>query len=156
LDRVEPSYEFRPIGVVRSTRSALVDDGWDAERASIELVAPYDERALRGLEEFSHVEVLYVLDRATFSEDRVLRRPRGNPAWPEVGIFAQRAKDRPNPIGLCVCGLVGIRGSVLEVVGLDAVEGSPVLDLKPWVAEFGPRGPTSQPLWASELMSGYW
>ena len=125
------------------------------ERASVELVAPYDERALAGLEEFSHVEVLYVLDRAGFSEDRILPPSR------EPGVARGRdlrpARQGPSePDGLCVCELVGIQGVVLELAGLDAVEGSLVLDLKPWVAEFGPRGPTRQPAWVSELMAGYW
>jgi tRNA (Thr-GGU) A37 N-methylase len=73
-----------------------------------------------------------------------------------VGIFAQRAKDRPNPIGLSVCGIRSVRGDRIELLGLDAVDGSPVLDLKPWVSELGPRGPVFQPRWISELMEGYW
>ena len=153
---MDTAFAFGPVGIVRSSRSEVLDDGWDAERSSVELVPPYDERALRGLDGFSHCEVLYVLDRATWSEDRMLRHPRGNEAWPEVGIFAQRAKDRPNPIGLSVCEIRRIQGARIELVGLDAVDGSPVLDLKPWVVEFGPRGPVLQPRWMSELMDGYW
>jgi tRNA-Thr(GGU) m(6)t(6)A37 methyltransferase TsaA len=153
---MDETFEFRPIGVVRSSRTQIVDDGWDDEQSSIELLAPFDERALRGLDGFSHVEVIYVLDRSAWTEERVLRRPRGNAAWPEVGIFAQRAKDRPNPIGLSVCAIDSVKGVRIKVRGLDAVDGTPVLDLKPWVAQFGPRGPTAQPGWMSELMEGYW
>ncbi|MEZ5144188.1 MAG: TrmO family methyltransferase [Acidimicrobiales bacterium] len=89
-------------------------------------------------------------------ESRVLRRPRGNEAWPEVGIFAQRAKDRPNRIGVTTCRVVAVDGAVLHVVGLDAVDGTPVLDIKPHMVEFGPRGEVHQPSWATELMRGYW
>jgi len=153
---MEQHFEFRPIGVVRSSRTTVLDDGWDAEQSWIELVAPYDERALRGLDGFSHVEVVYVLDRANWAHDRVLRHPRGNPSWPEVGIFAQRAKDRPNPIGLCVCEVKDVSGERLVLRGLDAVDGTPVLDLKPWVAQFGPRSETFQPAWMTELMERYW
>ena len=83
------------------------------------------------------------------------RRPRGNPDWPDVGIFAQRAKDRPNRLGLCTCELVEVRGDTLEVRALDAIEGTPVLDIKPYMAEFAPRGPVRQPAWSHELMAGY-
>ena len=146
-----------PIGVVRSTRDQARDDGWDAERAWIELDASLPEEALAGLGDFSHVEVLYVFDRvAPDAVERGARHPRGNPAWPRVGIFAQRAKDRPNRLGLTICRLLGVEGRRLRVAGLDAIDGTPVLDLKPWMREFGPRGPVAQPAWASELMRAYW
>lgn len=149
-------FSYTPVGVVRSSRTAVVDDGWDAETARIDLLTPFDARALAGLETFSHCEVVTALDRARWDPTQVVRRPRGNPAWPEVGIFAQRAKDRPNPIGLTVCRIVSVDGPSLTVAGLDAVDGTPVLDIKPWVAEFGPRGPVHQPAWMTELMGGYW
>jgi len=84
------------------------------------------------------------------------RHPRGNRDWPEVGIFAQRGKARPNRIGLSVCELVAVEGLRVAVRGLDAIDGTPVLDLKPWMQEFGPRGPVRQPAWSTELMAGYW
>ena len=73
-----------------------------------------------------------------------------------MGIFAQRAKARPNRIGVTTCALVGVDGLELRVRGLDAVDGTPVLDVKPHVVEFGPRGPVRQPAWMTELMAGYW
>ena len=81
---------------------------------------------------------------------------RGNPGWPRVGIFAQRAKDRPNRLGVSRCSLLKVDGRDLHVRGLDAVAGTPVLDVKPWMDEFGPDGPTHQPQWSRELMCGYW
>ena len=150
------SFTLEPVGVVRCTRAEPVDDGWDAETARIELLPPFDERALRGLDGFSHCVVVFVFDRATFDGTTVLRRPRGNPAWPEVGIFAQRAKDRPNRLGVSVARIVAVEGSVLHVAGLDAVDGTPVVDLKPWMDGFGPRGPVGEPAWSTELMDGYW
>ena len=83
------------VGVVRSSRSGIEDDAWDAESSIIELLAPFDDRALRGLEGFSHCLVVYHLDRASWDESRMLRRPRGNPAWPEVGIFASAPRIGP-------------------------------------------------------------
>jgi tRNA (Thr-GGU) A37 N-methylase len=84
------------------------------------------------------------------------RHPRGNPAWPEVGIFAQRATDRPNRLGLCTCALVAVDGASIVVRGLDAIDGTPVLDVKPYLEEFAPRREVRQPPWSHELMRGYW
>ena len=81
---------------------------------------------------------------------------RGNTDWPRVGIFAQRGKDRPNRIGVSRCAILGVDGLRIAVRGLDAVDGTPVLDLEPWMDEFAPQGPTRQPAWASELMAGCW
>jgi tRNA (Thr-GGU) A37 N-methylase len=112
---------------------------------------------LRGLTEFTHVEVIYLFDRVD-PETVTLgaRVPRGNPAWPEVGIFAQRAKNRPNRLGLATCTLLAVDGSSIRVRGLDAIDGTPVLDIKPLMAEFGPRGPVHQPAWSHELMRDYY
>ena len=156
VDEVPASVEVRPIGVVRSTRSEAVDDGWDAETSRIELLPPLDERALLGIEDFSHCTVVYLFHLADPEAWRMSRHPRGNEAWPEVGILAQRAKDRPNRIGVTTCRVLGREGSTLRVAGLDAVDGTPVLDVKPHMVEFGPRGDVHQPEWAGELMQRYW
>jgi len=84
------------------------------------------------------------------------RHPRGNRDWPAVGMFAQRAKMRPNRLGVSTCELVALDGLDLHVRGLDAIDGSPVLDVKPFMREFEPAGPTRQPAWATELMAGYY
>jgi tRNA-Thr(GGU) m(6)t(6)A37 methyltransferase TsaA len=146
-----------PIGRVAGGRAEPVDDDWDRETATIRLEPGFDPDALAGLDAFSHVEVVYVFDRVDpDAVERGARRPRGNPDWPPVGIFAQRAKDRPNRIGVSVCRLLGVQGRELRVAGLDAVDGTPVLDVKPVMREFLPRGEVRQPAWATELMNGYW
>ena len=150
------TFALEPIGVVRSSRTEATDDDWDAETSRIELLPPFDERSLRGLETFSHCLVVFVFDRATWSEERILRRPRGNPDWPEVGIFAQRAKDRPNRLGVSVARIVAVEGATLHLAGLDAIDGTPVVDVKPWMDGFGPRGPVHEPTWATDLMRNYW
>lgn len=142
--------------MVRSSRIRPEDDRWDGESSRIELAAPFDGTAMTGLSEFSHCIVVYVFDRASWDGSRMSRHPRGNMEWPEVGIFAQRAKDRPNRLGVTVCRILGVEGSSLPVAGLDAIDGSPVVDIKPWMAEFGPRGEVHQPAWSTELMRGYW
>ena len=149
-------FDLVPIGVVRCSRSQPEDDLWDSETTSIELVAPFDGRAVRGLSSFSHCIVVYVFDRASWDDTRMVRRPRGNPDWPEVGILAQRAKDRPNRLGVTVCRVMSVEHATIHVGGLDAIDGTPVVDIKPWMSEFGPRGQVSQPRWATELMKDYW
>lgn len=147
----------RRIGTVSSERLAAIDDDWGDVTSTITLEPPFDARSVAGLEGFSHVEVLFLFDRVDpDTVCRTARHPRGNPAWPEVGIFAQRAKDRPNRIGLSTCALVAVEGASIVVRGLDAIDGTPVLDVKPHLLEFGPRGDVRQPAWSHELMRGYW
>jgi tRNA (adenine37-N6)-methyltransferase len=145
------------IGVVSSPRSDAVDDDWGEIDATIELVEPYGPDSIEGLDQFTHIEVVFLFDRV--DPDAVetgARRPRGNAAWPEVGIFAQRAKNRPNRLGLVTCNLLRVDGTTLFVNGLDAIDGTPVLDIKPHMAEFAPRGRVSQPAWSHDLMRDYW
>ncbi len=150
--------EMTPIGRVGSPRAEPLDDDWDSVTATVTLDAEqFTPDALDGLTEFSHVEVVYVFDRVDPAGIQTrARHPRSNPEWPQVGIFAQRAKGRPNRIGVSVCRLLGVDGLTLTVHALDAIDGTPVLDVKPYLAEFAPRGEVRQPGWSRELMSGYW
>ena len=150
--------EMIPIGRVGSPRTEPLDDDWDSVTATVTLDADrFTPDALDGLAEFSHVEVVYVFDRVDPDGIQTrARHPRNNPEWPRVGIFAQRAKGRPNRIGVSVCRRLGVDGLTLTVHALDAIDGTPVLDVKPYLAEFGPRGEVRQPAWSHELMSGYW
>jgi tRNA-Thr(GGU) m(6)t(6)A37 methyltransferase TsaA len=146
-----------PIGYVSSSRAAADDDRWDTEISTIRLVSEYGPESLQGLEDFSHLEVLYHFHQVDAS--RVVkgaRHPRGNVAWPLTGIFAQRGKNRPNRLGTTVCRLLRIEGTALHVSGLDAIDGTPVLDVKPVMKEFLPRGLVVQPEWSHELMKDYW
>jgi tRNA-Thr(GGU) m(6)t(6)A37 methyltransferase TsaA len=150
-------WTVRRIATVTSSRHEAVDDDWGDVMATITLEPPFDERSVAGLEEFSHIEVLFLFDRVDpAAVCEFARRPRGNPRWPEVGIFAQRAKDRPNRLGLCTCELVAVDGASLVVRGLDAIDATPVLDVKPYLSEFAPHGGVRQPAWSHELMAGYW
>jgi len=132
---------LEPIGFVRSSRSGLSDDDWGGVTARIELVESLPAESLDGIEAFSHAEVVYYFDRVPDAEvERGARHPRGNTAWPKVGIFA----------------VVRREGRTLTVTGLDAIDGTPVLDLKPVMAEFLPRTAVRQPEWSRELMRNYW
>jgi len=146
-----------PIGHVRSSRSDLSDDNWGGVTARIEPDESLPAESLAGIEAFSHAEVVYHFDRVSDSEvERGARHPRGNTAWPKVGIFAQRGKGRPNRLGVTIVEVVRREGRTLTVTGLDAIDGTPVLDLKPVMAEFLPRTAVRQPEWSRELMRNYW
>jgi tRNA-Thr(GGU) m(6)t(6)A37 methyltransferase TsaA len=149
--------EMVPIGTVTSSRAEAIDDDWDAVTTTITLDDRFGTEALQGLDAFSHLEVVYVFDRVDPTAVQTgARHPRGNAGWPSVGIFAQRAKARPNRLGVTVCSLLAVEGRTLSVRGLDAIDGTPVLDLKPYFTEFGPRGEVRQPAWSRELMADYW
>lgn len=149
---------LRPVGTVVGGRVEAFDDDWNTEQALIRLdESQFGADALAGLDEFSHLEVVFrfhLVDQSSITT--TARHPRGNPDWPKVGIFAQRGKNRPNLLGVSRCRLLAVHGLDLHVRGLDAVDGSPVLDVKPYMAEFGPQGATSQPDWATELMRAYY
>jgi tRNA (Thr-GGU) A37 N-methylase len=147
-----------PIGQVHGGRSEAIDDDWGASRARISLdPARFTAEALLGLDAFSHAEIIFLFDRVT--DDQITtsaRHPRGNPDWPRVGIFAQRGRNRPNRLGVTICRIVGVDGLTLEVEGLDAIDGTPVLDIKPVMAGFLPRGDVREPDWARAIMADYW
>lgn len=150
------SFEITPIGMVRNNRTDIQHtDNWGAVRSTITIAERFGEASLQGLEGFSHVEVLFIFDQ--FPEHDDFRRPRpyrGRSDLPPVGIFAGRGPRRPNRIGVTCCAIESVHGRLLTVVGLDAVSGTPVIDLKPAMEEFRPAN-IKQPEWVSRLMSEY-
>jgi tRNA (adenine37-N6)-methyltransferase len=148
---------LEPIGVVVGGRTAAVDDDWGKVESVIRLDrSRFGPDAVFGLDAFSHLCVVFQFHLVRESEVVTgARHPRGNPDWPEVGMFAQRAKMRPNRLGVSNCALVSLDGMDLQVRGLDAIDGSPVLDIKPFMREFEPAQ-TRQPTWATELMKDYY
>ena len=127
----------RRIGTVTSGRTEAIDDDWGEVTATITLEPPFDARALAGLDGFSHVEVVFLFDQV--DPDAVCETAR-----------------HPRRIGLSTCELVAVDGASIVVRGLDAIDGTPVLDVKPYMLEFGPRDEVRQPVWSHELMRGYW
>ncbi len=149
--------ELTPIGYVKNSRKEVTDDFWGKVISEIELTDEFTPEALKGITEYSHAEVIFYFDKA--DKEKVLkgsRHPRGNKEWPLTGVFAHRVKDRPNHLGHTIVNIVSSNGNVLTVKGLDAVDGTPVLDIKPVLKEFLPREEVTQPAWASELMKDYW
>jgi tRNA (adenine37-N6)-methyltransferase len=152
------SIEFSPIGIVHSPVVEPVDDIWGGVQCRIDLDSSrFAPDSLAGLADFSHVEVIFFFHRVPESEIVTgSRHPRNQPDSPKVGIFAQRGKNRPNRVGVTICRLVSVKNLSLEVDGLDAIDGTPVLDVKPYMREFAARGEIRQPQWVGELMAGYW
>jgi tRNA-Thr(GGU) m(6)t(6)A37 methyltransferase TsaA len=149
--------EITPIAYVKNTRKAIADDDWGNVISEIALTDEMNADTLSGIEDFSHVEIVFYFDKVNDSEiNYSARHPRNNPDWPLVGIFAQRGKNRPNKIGLCIAKVLKRDGKTLTVQGLDAIDHTPVLDIKPVMNEFLPCEKITQPEWATALMKNYW
>jgi tRNA-Thr(GGU) m(6)t(6)A37 methyltransferase TsaA len=147
-----------PIGVVHGPRTEVIDDFWGQVVSVIELDASrFNPDSVLGLADFSHIMVIFHLHG--IPDKNILtgaNHPRGNLDWPRVGIFAQRKKDRPNRLGVSICELIEVDGLKLKVKALDAIDGTPVLDIKPHVREFEPDpARVRQPQWMTELMRDY-
>jgi len=146
-----------PIGWVRSPIREPLDDCWGNLVSTIELDASrFTPDCTLGLEQYSHAEIVFFLDQVP--ESKIItgsRHPRGRQDWPLTGIFAHRAKNRPNRIVISTCQLECVDGLKIRVRELDAVDGTPVLDVKPYLRGFAPRGEVREPAWSVELMSRY-
>jgi tRNA-Thr(GGU) m(6)t(6)A37 methyltransferase TsaA len=146
---------INPIGIVESPVKEPVDENWGAVTSRI-LLKPEFGPGLLGLKDFSHVIVVTYLNKASFDSARHLqRRPRGLAHMPRVGIFAQRAKDRPNPLGVTAVKLLAVGENHITVQGLDAIHGTPVLDIKPYYPHYDRIDSATVPPWVDELMKDY-
>lgn len=147
--------ELKPIGLVKSPVTKGVDENWGQVVAEIHLEQSL-AAGLKELDQFRQIIVLFYMDKSTFNpETDLIRRPQGRSDMPEVGIFAQRAKHRPNPIGITTVELISIQENVLTVKGLDAIDGTPVLDLKPYYPDYDWIANPSVPQWVETLMENY-
>ena len=143
---------FKPIATVRNSRSAPTDDYWGDAISEIELADHIPTEVFDGISGFSHLQIIYYFDKVEPNDMDFSGHPRGNPNYPLVGIFGQRKKDRPNAIGLCTVELLEHAGRTLKVKNLDAIDGTPVLDIKPVFREFQPKSEIRQPEWVADLM----
>jgi len=123
------SLRIRPIGYV--TTDASHEELRRGEAVSKIVIAPRFSRGLQGVEDFSHFYVLFWLHQMPEKSQAFKVHPRGRQDIKKVGVFATRSPHRPNPIGLTLVKLLRKRGRILTVKGLDAYDGTPVLDLKP-------------------------
>lgn len=147
--------DCKPMGRVNSPVKEGVDHCWGDVISEIHVDREYAD-GLIGLESFSHIMVIFGMHQSTWTPSAdLVRRPQGREDMPCLGIFAQRAKHRPNPIGVTTVRLLGIEGNLLRVQGLDAIDGSPVLDIKPYFPQYDRIADPHTPEWVDRLMSGY-
>ena len=143
-----------PIGKVQNDVVNRKDVSWGEDTSSIVLEKEYVS-GLKGLEDFSHAIIFFFLDKAKYEKEKHLqRRPQNREDMPLVGIFSQRGKDRPNRIGMTSVEIVSASDDTLVVKGLDAVDGTPVLDIKPYYPVYDKKDATV-PEWVERLMEHY-
>lgn len=143
-----------PIGYVENNVQAKKDVSWGGD---ISRIVPEKEyyMGLSGLEDFSHAIIIYYLDKAEYKREKHLRRrPQNRDDMPLVGIFSQRGKDRPNKIGMMAVQLVEVCEKALVVKGLDAINGTAVLDIKPYYPVYDKKE-AAVPDWVNRLMEHY-
>jgi len=148
--------KLKSIATVRNSRKIPTDDFWETIIADIQLADHIPTEAFENIADFSHLEIIYFFDKVESKDIVYSGCPRGNLAYPLVGIFGQRKKDRPNTIGLCTVELIEHNGRTIKVKYLDAIDGTPVLDIKPVFKEFQAKGTIRQPNWVADLMKNYW
>ncbi|MYS36811.1 tRNA (Thr-GGU) A37 N-methylase [Streptomyces sp. KhCrAH-43] len=151
------TYEVEPVATVVGGHARVQDDFQGGVQAVIRLNDSYPLETLQGIEEFSHLTVTWTFHLARPDDVQLhARSPRGNPQWPATGTFVHRNHRRPNQLAISYPKLLGVEGRDLLVTDLDAVDGTPVLDLAPYFQEMGPRGPVRQPAWPGEMLADYW
>ena len=157
MGEIQMTFTVHPIAIVRNQRKEVEDDQWGTVLSTIELAEEIDESALYEIDTFSHLEIIFYFDKVLDEKIQYeARHPRNNSKFPKVGIFAQRGKNRPNKLGVTIVELVEFDHRKLIVKGLDAIDGTPIIDIKPVMNEFLPRGEVRQPDWSVSLMSHYW
>ena len=147
--------QLHPIGIIKSPVTKMSPGNWGDIQSEIHLEKQY-VAGLKGLEGFSHLMVVFYMHRASFKADQhLLRRPRADERQPKTGVFAQRTKYRPNPIGISAVKLLSIKDHIITVQGLDALNDSPLLDLKPYMPIFDQVGDVRLPDWVNRFEEGY-
>ncbi len=154
--QTKKSFTVNSIGTVKCAVTEMSQGGWAKIDSEIHLNAELTG-GLQGLAGFSHILVIFALDRALGFDPakQLMRKPRGREDMQAVGVFAQRTKYRPNPIGITAVQLLGITGNVVKVRGLDALDGTPVLDIKPYMPPFDRMEDVKMPEWVGLFMDGY-
>ncbi len=147
---------IQPIAYVKNPREGLSDDNWGGLVSEIYLANHLPSDAFDGIADFSHLQIIFHFHLA--NANKIVtgsEYPRENLAWPKVGIFAQRKKSRPNLLGTTMVQLVKHEARSIFVQGLDAINGTPIIDIKPVFKEFLPHQPIKQAAWSVELMQHY-
>ena len=141
-----PSMTLKVIGIVRSEIKQPTKR--DCEKVVSDIVVNDDlTEALDGLEESSHIVVLYWMHQVMSGEVPLKIHPRGKQELPLLGLFATRTPNRPNRIGMATVRLLQRQSNILRVEGLDAIDGTPVIDIKPYIPGYDSVANTKVPPW---------
>jgi tRNA (adenine37-N6)-methyltransferase len=146
-----------PIGIAYNERHEIEDDYWGEVVSKIILDDSLPEESLSEIESFSHLDIIFYFHKV--EKTKIItgaRHPRNDENLPKVGIFSQRGKNRPNQLGLTTVKVVKREGRELFVAGLDCINETPILDIKPVMMEFLPTEPIVQPEWTHDIMKNYW
>ena len=143
---------MHPVGYVQNEIHTPADDIWNKVISEIHINADLQD-GLQGLADWSHVVVIFQMHETQFDrETHLVRRPRERDDMPRLGIFAQRARHHPNTIGITAVRLLGIENHIVRVKGLDAIHGTPVLDIKPYAPIYDGVSEPLVPAWFVRLM----
>jgi tRNA-Thr(GGU) m(6)t(6)A37 methyltransferase TsaA len=139
---------LKPVAFVNSDIKDKQPPGfnWEKVVSRIEVKVSYNQ-ALEGLEEYSHIVVIYWLNRTDATRMALKVHPRGDKKLPLVGVFASRSPYRPNPVGQKVVRLLRRQNNTLWVEGLDAIDATPVIDIKPYIPDYDSVVDTRVPEW---------
>lgn len=141
---------LRPIGIVRNNIVQPRMDGW--EQVTSDLILREElSPMLEGIDGYSHIVVVFAFHRVPEAERRERVRPRGDERIPEQGVLATRSQLRPNPVGVAVVPLLKRRKNILRVRGLDAIDGTPIVDVKPYFPNYDAVPDARIPDWAEAL-----
>jgi tRNA-Thr(GGU) m(6)t(6)A37 methyltransferase TsaA len=139
---------FNPIGTVKNNIKVPRFGGFGDEISEIVVDEKYTE-ALNGIDDYSHVIIVYWMDRV--KKKVITHRPQGNPKVPVVGIFSCRCPQRPNPVAMTTVRLIGHDGNKIKVKGLDILDGTPIIDIKPYWPQYDKVEGEKIPDWVNEL-----
>jgi tRNA-Thr(GGU) m(6)t(6)A37 methyltransferase TsaA len=147
-------FEIHSIGTVHTEATEDVNTRWREIVSTIHVDEAY-LAGLQGLDDWTHIVVIFLMHETTFDPaQHLLNRPNDRDDLPEKGIFAQRSNLTPNKMGMTTVKLVGMEGNVLTVKGLDAINGTPVLDIKPFAPVYDGAIDPGVPVWFLRLMQG--
>ncbi len=140
--------KVKPIGFAKNAVNETRFGNWKDEISEIIFNKEYEE-ALDGIEDYSHINVVFWMDQVKTC--KIKHRPQGNMEVPVVGIFACRCPVRPNPIGITTVELLGKENNVIKVKGLDVINNTPIIDIKPYTPQYDEVKNAKTPEWINKL-----
>jgi tRNA-Thr(GGU) m(6)t(6)A37 methyltransferase TsaA len=140
--------KFKPIGIARNNVKEARFGNFGEEITEIVVDEEFTD-ALTGIDDYSHVIIVFWMDKV--KKYVITHQPQGNPEVPVVGIFSCRCPSRPNPIAMTTVKLIGHEGNTIKVKGLDILDGTPIIDIKPYWPQYDEVDEMKVPDWVYKL-----